>query len=297
MAVHTLDEYVLGMTEPSLPRRALVAATSALRDWMPPRLHRAFEHASGRSIRFVGGWSDWAAASAASRGYDDVEILARVVRATREVEAGRSGFERDSVLFSPWQPPFRLLGPLLRHALRHDGRLDVVDFGGSLGSAYRHCLPFLPALNALQWHVVEQPGFVAAGRAEFSSTALDFHESLASLPPAVAPRLLLASSVLQYLPAPTQWLDDWDAFGVDTLVLDRTPVWDGPDDVPCVQHVPRHIYPASYPFWVLSRPRLLKRFERHWRLLCEFDCPEGQHVLRGGSAFEFKGFVWERKTA
>lgn len=274
-----------------------MTATAALRDWLPPALHRAIRRASGRSLRFVGGWPGWEAAACASRGYDDDAILARVVRATREVEAGRAAYERDSVLFDAWTPPFQLLAPLLRHALRYGGRLDVVDFGGSLGSTYRQCRPFLPPLQALHWHVVEQAHFVKAGRREFSTPPLDFHADLASLPPPVAPRLLLASSVLQYLPHPMQHLQDWEARGIDTIVLDRAPVWDGADDRACVQEVPRHIYDASYPCWVLSRPRLLDRLSRHWQLICEFDCPEGRHTARRGPSFEFKGFVWERRAS
>lgn len=274
-----------------------MTAAAVLRDWLPPALHRALGRATGRSLRFVGGWPGWDAAAAASSGYDDSAILERVVHATRHVEAGRVAFERDSVLFDTWQPPFQLIAPLLRHALRHGGSLDVVDFGGSLGSTYRQCRPFLPELAALRWHVIEQPLFAAAGRSEFSTPPLVFHTELSALPAAIAPRLLLASSVLQYLPHPMQHLQDWEASGIDTLVLDRTPVWEGPEDRACVQHVPRHIYDASYPCWVLSRSGLLDRLSRDWRLVCEFECPEGRHVARQGPTFEFKGFVWERKAA
>lgn len=268
---------------------------SALRDWLPPRLHRALGRATGRALRFDGGHADWAAAAAASRGYDDVTILQRVLHATREVVAGRAAYERDSVLFDHWQPPFALLAPLLRHALQHGGRLDVVDFGGSLGSSYRQCRPFLPGLDVLQWHVVEQPAFVAAGRAEFTTSELHFHERLGDLPPALAPRLLLVSSVLQYLPRPAQAIDDWTASDVQAILLDRTPMWDGDEDRPCVQQVPRHIYASSYPCWVLSRPRLIGRLERAWKLVCEFDSLEGHHAARGGPSFAFKGQLWERQ--
>lgn len=274
-----------------------MTVSAALRQWLPPALHRALGRATGRSLRFVGGWPDWAGAAAASRGYDDGAILRRVAAATREVEAGRAAFERDGVLFDAWQPPFQLLAPLLRHALRHGGRLDVVDFGGSLGSTFRQCRPFLPPMATLQWHVVEQPRFVDAGRTEFTNPPLQFHPSLAALPAPEAPRLLLASSVVQYLPQPASHWDEWDEAAIDTIVLDRTPVWDGPDDRVCVQHVPRRIYDASYPCWVLSRPRLLERLSRRWRLVCEFDCPEGRHTASGGPTFEFKGFVWERHQA
>ena len=269
----------------------------ALRHWLPPAIHGALGRASGRSIRFEGGWTDWAAAAAACSGYDDTTILQRVVAATREVVAGRANGERDAVLLDHWVPPFQILAPLLRHALRHGGRLDVVDFGGSLGSTYRQCRPYLPRLSALRWQVVEQPGFVAAGRAEFTTDVLSFHALVAELPPPAAPRILLLSSALQYLEHTRQHIDAWGRSSIESVVIDRSPVGDGTHHLACAQHVPRHIYPASYPCWIFSRAQLLEDLQRHWRLLGEFDCPEGRHVSRRGPAFEFKGFLLERPAA
>ena len=266
------------------------------RQWLPPALMRRIDRAAGRGLRFEAGWSDWGAALAASGGYDDDAILERVRRATREVVAGRAAFERDGVTFAHWEPPFTILAPLLRHALRSDGRLDVVDFGGSLGSSYRQCQPLLPQLRALRWQVVEQPAFVRMGREEFSDAVLSFHDTLDSLAPAWpgAPRALLGSSVLQYLADPDAHLAAWRAAGTGTLVLDRTPVWDGPEHRACVQHVPESIYPGSYPCWILSRPRLLEAMGSGWRLVCEFDSAEGRYQAEHGPAFDFRGFVWDR---
>lgn len=268
-----------------------------LRRWLPPALHGAIGRASGRSQSFTGRPRDWAQALAQSRGYADRAILERVVQATREVVAGRAAFERDSVLFDRWEPPFQLLAPLLRHALRHGGRLDVVDFGGSLGSTYRLCRRFLPEEVTLRWHVVEQADFVAAGRAEFSTDELGFHGSLAELPTCVAPRLLLVSSVLQYLEDPTARIAEWNVGDADALVIDRTPIGVGPAHRLCIQQVPRHIYRASYPCWILSRERLLEQLASHWQWVCEFDSPEGRHSVAGGPSFDFKGFVLERSKA
>jgi putative methyltransferase (TIGR04325 family) len=265
-----------------------------IREWLPPTVYRAIGRWSGRSLRFTGGWSDWADAAAASTGYDDASILKRVVDATREVVAGHAAFERDSVTFKEWQPAFQLLAPMLRHALKHESRLDVVDFGGALGSTYRQSLPFFPPLDALRWQVIEQPDFVKAGQSEFEDESLFFFTKLADLPPPLAPRLLLASSVLQYLSEPDQILDEWERAGVTTIVLDRTPVWEGLAHQAVVQHVPPHIYPASYPCWLLSRTALLARMSTRWRLICETDCPEGRHFARNGPNFEFRSFVWER---
>lgn len=265
-----------------------------VREALPPALFRALGRLTGRSTRYVDHGSDWAAANAASCGYGDESIVTRVAQATREVLAGRAAFERDSVLFQRFEAPFHLLAPILRHAVRHGGPLEIIDFGGALGGIYRQCRPFLAPAPSLRWHVVEQAIFADAGRREFQTAELQFHESLDRLPPMDAPPLLLASSVLQYLPDPGAMLQHWTDSPATTLVIDRTPLSEAAADRVCVQHVPSHIYRASYPCWVLSRERLLARLQPHWRVVAEFDCPEGRHRLGGGTTFEYKGLILER---
>lgn len=265
--------------------------------WLPPAVFGLLGRFMRRSPRFVGGWTSWAEAAKGSRGYDSESILQQVAKATRAVESGKYAFERDSVLFSEWFPRFEILAPLLRHALRHDGKLEVIDFGGALGSTFRQCLPFLPEFSEFKWHVVEQPKFADLGRLEFESSSLYFHKDLTTLPLTGSPRLLLASSVLQYLPDPAKFIEEWERSDIDTLVIDRTPVHYGHGDDICIQHVPRHIYDASYPCWVLSREDLLNRLSAKWRLLCEFDSPEGSHPVSGGRKLHFKGFILERRKS
>ncbi len=265
--------------------------------WLPPALYRAIGQASGRSNRFVPQRAGWSQAAAVSHGYGDVAILERVAGATREVLAGRAAYERDTVLFREPVYPFQLLAPLLRHALVHGDPLEVIDFGGSLGSSFRQCRPFLPASLRVRWHIIEQPLFVAAGRAEFTTDELDFHASFDELPAPESPPLLLASSVLQYLEQPLAIVEQWARSRAATLVMDRTPLSALGDDVLCLQQVPRRIYDASYPCWIFSRDRLLRRLQADWRLLAEFDCLEGRQVAAGGPAFEFKGLVLERSAA
>lgn len=272
-----------------------MSARQLAREWLPPVLHRAIGRATGRSTRFVAQAGGWSQAMASSKGYSDEAILERVARATREVLAGRAAFERDSVLFHEPAHPFQILAPLLRHALLHDGKLEVIDFGGSLGSTYRQCLPFLPPLAHLGWHVVEQAQFVAAGKAEFAHRELHFHPSIEELPALAAPPLLLASSVLQYMAQPDALVDAWTRSPASTLVIDRTPLSDAADHVLCLQHVPRWIYDASYPCWILSRERLMQQLGQHWDLLATFDCPEGSQRAEGGSTFAFEGLVLERR--
>lgn len=263
---------------------------------LPPLILDVVRAARRRPLRFDGEPTNWDEAVRMSGGYDSEDILSRVSAATREVVAGNATFERDSVLFQERQLPFQIVAPLLHHALRHDGHLEVIDFGGSLGSTYRQIRWFLPQLRTLRWHVVEQPGFVAAGNTEFATDELRFYTSVLDLPPSPFPRVALLSSVLQYLPEPPEVLTALTAAGTGTLIIDRTSLSGATEDHLTIQRVSSRIYPASYPCWVLSRARLLEQLAGDWRLLLEFPCPEGSFTARGGPHFEFKGLILERRT-
>ena len=182
--------------------------------------------------------------------------------ATREVVAGRAAYERDSVLFHEPAYPFPIVAELLRAALANGRRLNVIDFGGSLGSTYRQCRPLLDGVQDLRWHVIEQPGFVAIGQSEFSTEELRFAASPDEVPVGDVPPLVLLSSVLQYLETPESTLRQLLGIGAKHLIIDRTPMSDLDTHRLCIQHVPKAIYDASYPCWVLSRARLLEVLSR-----------------------------------
>jgi putative methyltransferase (TIGR04325 family) len=263
-------------------------------EFLPPVAYRFLGRLTHQSIAFSGNFPKWADAKARSSGYADGSILEHVSAATREVVAGRAAFERDSALYEVLEPPFQLLTPILRLSIRHRGPIEVIDFGGSLGSSSRLCQAFLPEGTVSRWYVVEQPAFVARGQAEFTTPALKFVHSLDELPPAEGPRLMLMSGVIQYLESPDDWVDRCGMFGAQTLVIDRTPVWGGAEHWLCVQRVPPSIYRASYPCWILSRDKLLSRITKHMVLAATFSGTEGTRKIPFGPRFSYSGFILDR---
>lgn len=274
----------------------MISPIEIARVWLPPALFSFIARWSGQALRWESVRLSWSETLRLSTGYDEDAILQRVVQATRAVVDGHAAYERDSVLFLEPSAPPHLLFPLLRHAMRYPGVLDVVDFGGSLGSTYRLCRPFLPEGLKVRWIVVEQPTFVAIGESEFSTNELQFVSSLENLPSPLGPRFILASSVLQYLENPSSILDALDLVDSATLVVERTPMWDGPVDQLTVQHVPPRIYPASYPCWIMSRSALLARWRSDWQVISDYVGSEGRKRVRGGPPFEFRSFILERKS-
>lgn len=270
-----------------------MSVRSRLRAWTPPALLAVGHRALGHGLRFDDVSGGWAQAIGQSSGYETDLIVQRVAAATREVVAGRALFERDSVVFH--EPEFRypIVAALMRSAALNAGCLEVVDFGGSLGSTYWQCQPFLTGLRRVRWCIVEQPHFAEVGRREFGTAELTFHAALSELPPPSVPRLVLLSSAIQYLQDPDAALDGLLALQPAHMVIDRTPMSPLSEHRLTVQHAPRRIYKASYPCWVLSRRKLLDRLPRCWRLVCEFACDEGSASTSDGLRFEFRGLFAE----
>ncbi len=261
---------------------------------LPPILTDAIRIWRGGRLRFSGHYSDWKVAKAASLGYDDAALFGKVLTGTREVVAGRAIFERDGVLFFNKNLPFQLLSGVLLAAASNEGNLDVVDFGGALGSTYRQLRPMLHGLSSVHWRVVEQPHYVEAGIAEFTTAELQFYPSLSSLPSLSDGSIGLLSSVIQYIPDPKDLLAAIQQLNVQYLMIDRVPISEARSNQLSIQHVPRQIYRASYPVWILSRSWLDEQLGRRWKEVASYQCEEGRYRTSGGLDFSFRGMLLER---
>lgn len=272
----------------------MTPARRVVRSLLPEPLLKLVRRWRGRGLRFNGSPSDWQAACATSGGYSDADIVDRVVAATRAVVDGRAAFERDSVLFPEHDYRYPVVAALMHVAALTQGRLHVVDFGGALGSTYWQYRYFLDGLAGVQWQVIEQPAFAAVGRREFTTDRLTFAES--TVPGASPPDLVLACGVLAYLESPLQTLGELTALNAKHLLIDRTPLHNGPEDRLCIQRVPEEIYRASYPCWLFSRARFMAALASHWRVVSEFACDEGLCRADDGLEFEFRGMYLERRA-
>jgi len=247
-----------------------------------------------RITRYYGHPADWTQAKAMSGGYSDDNIIAIVAKAARAVASGTARYERDSVLFQDTVYPFAVLAALLRAAMANENRLEVVDFGGSLGSTYHQCRPFLDGVSSVNWWVVEQPKFVAIGRSEFTNIELKFVNDLEELPRVSPGGIALACGVLQYMENPSLTLDMLGRLPVRHLVIDRTTISEEATDRLCVQHVPKSIYKASYPCWIFSHSHLLSMLSKTWRVVSDFGCLEGRTRTDDGLELEYRGLVLEK---
>jgi putative methyltransferase (TIGR04325 family) len=196
-----------------------------------------------------GDYKTWAEAKAYCTGYDSSIILEKCKTSLLKVKRGEAVYERDSVIFDELHYSWGLLAGLQKAALENNGKLCVLDFGGSLGSTYFQNREFLSSLKELQWCIVEQAHFVECGQKDFENDQLKFYYTVEECMENHNPNVLLLSSVLQYLEKPYQWLERLLSFRIPTVILDRTSFVENETDILTIQNVPSLIYEASYPAW------------------------------------------------
>lgn len=247
----------------------------------------------GQELCLTGTYSSWSAAQADSAGYDAGVILECTRAALLKVKRGEAVYERDSVLFNEVQYAWPLLAGLLWVAAKRGGRVEVLDFGGSLGSTWFQNRAFLSGLEAVGWNVVEQPATVEVGLREFADETLRFYPSVAACLADRHPDVIILSSVLQYLEHPYDLLDELARLTNADLIIDRTPFWEGAADRLCVQQVPPTIYPASYPSWIFAEARFRSMLSLHWDEMARFDNADR---LPGPVPFAYRGFLAARRV-
>jgi putative methyltransferase (TIGR04325 family) len=186
-----------------------------------------------------GNYSSWDEALRFSTGYDTDVILKKVADASKAVIEGRASYERDSILFTEPCFDWSLMGMIFSGQIEKCRK--IVDFGGSLGSTFFQHRSILPL--DVEWTVVEQEIFVKWGLENINQRGLTFAYSLPNEPIDV----LLASCVLPYIKNPDELLKVFNFSNASRIVIANTPFSYLEQDIICIQHVPKTIYPASYP--------------------------------------------------
>lgn len=271
-----------------MPRR------SALQSLVPSALLDTIRRIQGTKIRFVGNFGSWEDAKAASTGYSAQVILDRTIEANRKVKRGEAAFERDSITYGEMEHNFPLAWALMRAAAKC-GRLHVLDFGGAMGTTYFQSRALVNAAPHLKWAIVEQPSHVEAGINEFANKDLSFHPTIEDACKRQEIDVLILSGVLQYLPDPLLFLDSVLERRFRSIIVDRTPFMLAGRARLTVQHVPKWIYPASYPAWFFSDSEVLNKFSKQYEEVATWPALDKHHP-EGGRA-QYKGFLFELKKA
>jgi putative methyltransferase (TIGR04325 family) len=146
-----------------------------IKGMIPPLLYEALR---APKPFIISSYPTWDKTRLHCTGYDSDSIIQKVKDAALQVKAGKAAFERDSILFYDSTYPLPLLAGLLRVALANEGKLRVLDFGGSLGSTYYWIKPLLSGIKELRWNIIEQKKFVDIGKEMFENNELVFYYSI-----------------------------------------------------------------------------------------------------------------------
>lgn len=236
-----------------------------------------------------GNYSTWDEALKRSSGYNSRLILDKVSISAGKVRDGQATFERDSVLFNETIYSFPVLSSLLWVAAQNGNRVNVLDFGGALGSSYYQNKKFLDSIQEVNWCVVEQTDFATEGMQRFSTDRLHFYYSIEDCLNKYKIDVILLSSVLQYIDKPYTLLDKIISKNIKYIVFDRTQFIEGDDRI-TIQKVHPLIYKATYPCWFFNKNKFTSYMNQAYDTIIEFDALDKANIPS-----EFKGFLF-RKT-
>lgn len=259
-----------------------------LKDYLPPILIRKI---TGFFYGWHGNYKSWTEAKKHSLGYDSDYILNKVKDALLKVKNGEAVSERDSVIFDKIEYSFPVLSAILWIAIQNRGNLNIIDFGGSLGSSYFQNKKFLNSLSKVNWNIVEQNKFVECGQKYFQNEQLKFFETIDECIHSQQPYAILLSSVLPYIEKPYELLDSILKQNFRYIIFDRTPFVPSKEERLTIQKVHPAIYHGSYPCWFFNEEKFLEKFKERYELITDFYSSDRANIKS-----VFKGFLFRLKN-
>jgi len=262
-----------------------------IKSFIPPFFLNIFVKITSMKYGWHGNYNSWEEAKKCSEGYDSEEILNKVKNSLLKVKKGQAAYERDSVIFDKVEYSWPVLSSLMMIAARKGGNLNIIDFGGSLGSTYFQNMKFLNELNNVKWNIVEQENFVKIGKEYFEDKNLRFFTSIKESLKESKSNVILLSSVIQYMEKPFELLDTIISREFDWILFDKTPFVVGrKEDRITIQKVSPAIYSASYPCWFFDKDKFLSFLSLKYDVVEEFECGDYSNINS-----KFLGFLLKKK--
>ena len=241
-------------------------------------------------------WDD--ANKETSNGYSAGNILIKCRDSLLKVKNGEYPYERDSVLFTEKELFYPLLASLLYVSLENNNHLNIIDFGGSLGSTYYQNKDILKQVGGrnINWNIIEQDNFVKCGKECFANDELNFYYNIDEVVNEKSKiDACLFSSVLPYLKEPYTILETIKRYNIKHIIIDRTYFLENEfEDILTIQKVPREIYDASYPAWFLSLDKFISYISKYYDIIFKWQAFD-QHKLENHKTIGL-GFLLKRKS-
>ncbi len=254
---------------------------------------------------FEGPYSSWRDAVANSDGWGAPAAFEKTLALSLKVRDGLIEFQQDLIEYDRIIYSETILAFLAMASGMNGGKLDIVDFGGSLGTNFaqnRKILrPFIER-GKCAWSVVERPPTADLGKKHFEDENLRFFGALDELKMQrhELPTSFLFSGSLQCVDEPFALQDRIIDGGVNLIAFDRLLV------SPKAQHEifiqqpdPAMQYHTTYPTWCFSRNLFVETMaSKDFALVEEFTLPAGAQFdyHRGpGKPYYWCGMIFARE--
>lgn len=266
----------------------------------PPILYRLFVILFRKKVQrnWSGNYISWKEAQEECTGYDLDSILQKVKESMLKVKNNEAVYERDSMLFDKKEYSWALLSNLFFAASQNNNKLNVLDFGGSLGSTYYQNSDFFEHLDEFNWNIVEQTGFVKEGKDNFENDTLKFYYTIEDCINENVINVLILSSVIQYIEKPFELIDEILKYNFDFIIIDRTSFINEGKTIITKQVVPDYIYKASYPMYFFNENEFLSKFKEKYFVENDFKsfCDHEKFPLEKSFYGSWKGFMFMKNN-
>ena len=277
-----------------LPGVMMRKIKDALKLFVPPIIGKVIGF-HRKSFEFKETSLGWREIVKETKGYEADNILNKCKNALLKVKNGEYPYERDSVLFDTLQIFYPLLSALFYVALQYNSELNLIDFGGSLGSTYYQNRDLLKKGKIkFSWNVVEQEHFVKCGKEYFETDELKFMHDLIETTKSRKISVCLLSGVLQYLESPYAILEKIFNSDIEYIIIDRTTFTNNNKDVLTIQTVHKEIYEAKYPAWFFSFDMFQKYIEKKYEIIYSWEGFDSVD-LKGYKVFSL-GYLLKKTT-
>ncbi len=219
--------------------------------------------------QFTGNYKSWDKARKHSIGYDDNKILKRAIHCRNWVLSGGAVYEQDLRMYhdKPFKP--ESLASLL-WIYSKEGKLSVLDFGGSFGTSFYIHKDFLSP--AVRWHIVEQENYFRYGKKHYETEQLKFYQTPEQCPNS---NVLYLSGVLAYIENPYKTLRELLTLKIPYIIIDRNHFLrdlKAPTKL-TIQRTNKMTVPTAFPCRLFNKKELMSAFS-DYEIIREWQEPE-----------------------